>query len=237
MLRTTARAVAALATCAATRITLLRPMATETAPLTHCPTCGVKLHRTDLSLCAYCASPLRLGASAQVTDDETARLLAKLTQHANYEGALRWTPIESATEVRIARWRGFGALAIVLALLAIVISALRADASFWRRTPTLIAAVLAVLGVLLLAAGALTHRAALAKPMLRRAARVLDRRSRTELVDRVGSTNYYFQLRFADGSEGEFHFVGRGTMYEPPTVGATGVAYTRGAEMIEFRRL
>ena len=36
-------------------------MTTGTAQLTHCPTCGVKLHRTDLSLCAYCASPLKLG--------------------------------------------------------------------------------------------------------------------------------------------------------------------------------
>lgn len=212
-------------------------MATETAPLTHCPTCGVKLHRTDLSLCAYCASPLRIGASVAVTDDETARLLAKLTQHANYAGALRWTPIESATEARIGRWKGLGALAIVLALLALVVSALRAGAAFWTRAPTLVAAGLAVVGVLLLVAAALTHKNALAKPMLRRAARVLDRRSRTELAERVGGTHYYFQLRFPDGSEGEFHFVGRGTMYEPPTVGATGVAYTRGAEMIEFRRL
>lgn len=212
-------------------------MTTETAPLTHCPTCGVKLHRTDLSLCAYCASPLRMGVTSQPPDDETAKLLAKLEQHPNYAVALRWTPIESSTEARIARWKGFGALAIVLALLTVVVSALRAQGSFWRRAPTLVAVALAVLGVLMLIAGSLTHRSALAKPLLRRAARVLDRRSRTELTDHVGATTYFFQLRFADGSEGEFRFAGRGTLYEPPTVGATGIVYTRGPEMIEFRRL
>jgi hypothetical protein len=72
--------------------------------------------------------------------------------------------------------------------------------------------------------------------MLKRPARVLDRRSRTELSDRVGATLYFFDLRFADGSRGEFHMQGRGTMYEPPTVGASGIAYTRGDSLIEFRR-
>jgi hypothetical protein len=101
----------------------------------------------------------------------------------------------------------------------------------------LIAAGLAVLGVLLLLAASLTHKHALTRPMLRRPARVLDRTSCTELTDQIGATTYTFKLRFADGGEGEFRFVGRGVMYEPPTVGATGIAYTRGQEMIEFRRL
>jgi hypothetical protein len=212
-------------------------MASETATLTHCPTCGVKLQRTDLSLCAYCASPLRMGAAAAPPDDETARLLAKLQQHPGFPAAMRWTPLEPAVDARIARWKGFGALAIVLALLAIVWSALRSDATLWTRTPTYVAAGFAGLGIALLLSASFVHRRALARPMLRRAARVLDRKSRTELAERVGATTYFFQLRFADGSEGEFHFIGRGTMYEPPTVGATGVAYTRGPEMIEFRRL
>jgi hypothetical protein len=211
-------------------------MAAEAATLTHCPTCGVKLHRTDLSLCAYCASPLRLGASAPPADDETARLLAKITQHPGYEAALRWTPIEPRVEARAARWRGAGSLAMLLAGASALLSSLRADGPFVSRPLTLAAAGWLAVAAIALAAAATIRRRALALALLRRPARVLDRRSETAPKANVGATTYYFQLRFGDGSEGDFRFPGRGTMYEPPTVGATGLAYTRGTELIEFKR-
>jgi len=211
-------------------------MAAETATLTHCPTCGVKLHRTDLSLCAYCASPLRLGSGAPPPDDETARLLAKITQHPGYEAALRWTPIEPRVDARAARLRSLGSLALLFAGVSALLSFLRADGPFLTRPATIVALALLALGALAIAAGVSIRNRARSLALLRRPARVLDRRSETAPHGNVGGTTYYFQLRFGDGSEGDFRFPGRGTLYEPPTVGATGLAFTRGAELIEFKR-
>jgi hypothetical protein len=53
-------------------------MATETAPLTNCPNCGAKLARPDLSLCAYCATPLQLGGKLEDKGDETTQRLKRL---------------------------------------------------------------------------------------------------------------------------------------------------------------
>jgi hypothetical protein len=211
-------------------------MAAEIATLTHCPTCGVKLHRTDLSLCAYCASPLRMGASAAPADDETARLLVKITQHPGYEAALRWTPMEPRVEARAARFRSWGSAALLLGGVSVLLSVLRAGGSLITRPLTIVGFALLLCGASLLSVGASIRRRALALVLLRRPARVLDRRSETAPQGNVGGTTYFFQLRFGDGSEGVFRFPGRGTMYEPPTIGATGLAYTRGEELIEFKR-
>jgi hypothetical protein len=212
-------------------------MATATQPLTHCPTCGVKLHRTDLSLCAYCAAPLRMGASAAPPDDETAKLLKKIEAHPLYAAALTWSPIDPLVEKRALKLHSLGMLTLVVLGLSLAVAALFFDGPFLGRPPVLGSVVLAAIAIFLFA-GAVTLRGnSKHQPMLRRSARVLDRKSRTEVSDKVGATTYLFQLRFADGSEGEFKLTGRGVMYEPPTVGASGVAYTRGDTLLEFKRL
>jgi hypothetical protein len=74
-------------------------------------------------------------------------------------------------------------------------------------------------------------------PLLKRASIVLDRRSETELDGDIGHTNYYFTLEFADGASGEFRFPGRGAAYDLMVNGATGVAYTRGADLLAFKKI
>lgn len=212
-------------------------MAIETARLTHCPTCGAKLHRTDLSLCAYCATPLRLGASAAPPDDETQRLFAKMQAHPAYADALRWTPMDPRIEARARKLHAWGLVLVALTVVELAV--------WWAgvvpamedvQWPGVIAGTLVTLALFALGSAITLRGNALNEPMLRRPARVLDRTSRTESTDKVGATRYTFQLRFADGSEGLFTMPGRGTMYEPPTVGATGLAYSRGADLIEFKR-
>jgi hypothetical protein len=73
--------------------------------------------------------------------------------------------------------------------------------------------------------------------MLKRASIVLDRRSETEIDGDMGHTNYYFTLEFADGASGEFRFPGRGAAYDLMVNGATGVAYTRGADLLAFKKI
>jgi len=211
-------------------------MAVESTPLTRCPTCGVKLHRTDLSLCAYCASPLRSGADSAPPDDETQRLFAKIEAHPSYAAAMSWTPIEAEVEARARRLALLGWLTVAIALALCIGAAFMDRGGYIGRWPVLAAVVVIAISIFLLA-GAVTVRGnARLQPILRRPARVLDRHSRTELSGRTGATVYTFRMRFADGSEGEFRFRGRGTLYEPPTVGATGLAYTRGETLVEFKR-
>ncbi|MCC7011772.1 MAG: hypothetical protein IT454_04340 [Planctomycetes bacterium] len=211
-------------------------MATTSAPLTNCPTCGVKLHRTDLSLCAYCAAPLRMGASTAAPDDETQRLFAKIQNHPSFAAAMTWTPLEPEVDAKATRLAAWGWMFVALAVAFCVGAAFMDKGGYIGRWPVLVAVLWIAISIFLLA-GAVTVRGnAKHATILRRPARVLDRRSRTELSEKLGATTYYFQLRCSDGSEGEFRFTGRGTLYEPPTVGASGIAYTRGDTLIEFKR-
>ena len=206
-------------------------MATHTAPQTQCPTCGVKLERPELSLCAYCASPLRVGP-VEVPNDETQKRLAKVVAHADFAAAQRWLPIDPVFESKAARLGGAGWILVAFAAVAALI------ATSWLGPATFVSAgVMFVIGIGLLAQAAGTRRTHRGTPMLKRAAYVLDRRSQTNEKGGVGSTTYIFKIRFEDGSEGEFAHLGRGSMYEPPANGAAGVAYTRGPRMIEFRRI
>jgi hypothetical protein len=205
-------------------------MAADTAALTHCPTCGAVLHRTDLSLCAYCASPLQTGASVKPPSEEVLRKLAKVKSHADYEAALQWTPVEPEVERRALRLRSIGGALLFAAGLGAILGTRRIGFGVGG-------AALFIVGLALFVSGKRIRRRAKEEPMLRRAALVTDRRSKTEPNARVGATTYFFSLAFEDGGEGVFSFRGRGVMYEPPTVGATGVAYTRGATLIEFKRI
>ncbi len=210
-------------------------MANQTATLTHCPTCGVKLERPELSLCAYCASPLRVGP-IEVPNDETQKRLAKVKAHADFTAAQSWLPIDPVLEnkaQRLSTW-GWTLLAISLAVLAIDVLAFQRENLLIVMRAT---GVSGPCGLILLGLAAGTRREHRRTPMLKRAAYVLDRSSKTDEKGGIGATLYLFKIRFEDGSEGEFSHVGRGTMYDPPANGAAGVAYTRGARMLEFRRI
>jgi len=81
------------------------------------------------------------------------------------------------------------------------------------------------------------RRKAESLPLLRRPALVVSRRSSTSEHRGRAATTYFFTLHFDDASEGEFRWPGQGTMYEPMPNGTTGLAYTRGERLVEFRKL
>jgi hypothetical protein len=209
-------------------------MTTTTAPKTHCPNCGAKLHRPDLSLCAYCAMPLDIAAGTPKVDDETIQRLKRMREHKNFAHAMTFTPRDPRVERKASKLLALGSLALVLgALFAIwwLVAVLRDGATV---VPAVIAGALLATSAVLLILPAWMRRASDALPLLRRPAIVVVRRS--EMSD-DGDTSYWFTLRFDDGSEGEFRRPGLGTMYEPMANGYTGVAYTRGAELVDYRRL
>jgi hypothetical protein len=208
-------------------------MATEAPVLTHCPNCGAKLHRTDLSLCAYCATPLNIGGGS-VVDDETLQRLKRMREHASFPAAMAFVPHSPAVEAKAARFFTFGTLACVGALIAAGCAVWRGESHGALNTYTYVAVALAVLALVLLCLPRIVRNRHRAAPMLKRPAMVVVRRS---VMQEKGGVLYYFTLRFDDGSEGEFQRLGQGMMYEPLSNGYSGIAYTRGDELIDFRRL
>ncbi|MDZ4772485.1 MAG: hypothetical protein SGI72_05060 [Planctomycetota bacterium] len=200
---------------------------------THCPNCGAKLHRPDLSLCAYCAMPLDIGATTKV-DDETIQRLKRMREHANFAAAMSFTPRDPRVERKAARLLTYGSFAMALAILSIIVSLI----VWWRGSNPMILAIVGITASFAAAAFFVTaptlRRSSDARSLMKRPALVVLRRSE---IAEDGITHYYFTLRFDDGSEGEFSRPGLGTMYEPMANGYSGIAYTRGAELVDFRRL
>ncbi|MFT7486321.1 MAG: hypothetical protein ACI9F9_002176, partial [Candidatus Paceibacteria bacterium] len=70
--------------------------------------------------------------------------------------------------------------------------------------------------------------------VLKRSAHIVLRRSETDLKAGVV---YFFLLQFGDGSEGEFAYEGRGVTNDVYSNGMTGVAFTRGQELLFIERV
>lgn len=210
---------------------------TEAPAKPKCPNCGAVLHRPDLSLCAYCAMPLALGAKATI-DDETIQRLKRMREHANFAAAMAFTPRDPRVEKRAARLLTLGSTALVLGVLAGIAWGigrwLDPHVTTFGIVSGAVAGFAIVLSFVLLVVPGVLRRSSDARPLMKRPALVVLRRSEIG-VD--GTTNYFFTLRFDDGSEGEFHRPGLGTMYEPMANGYSGIAYTRGADLVDFRRL
>jgi hypothetical protein len=209
-------------------------MTTTTAPKTHCPNCGAKLHRPDLSLCAYCAMPLDIASGKPVVDDETIQRLKRMREHQYFGLAMAFTPRDPRVEKKAARLLVWGSVALVVGVLAGLVALAMRVSEVSVVVPGSIAAVLLVTSVVLLVLPGWMRRRSDALPLLRRPAIVVVRRSE---MSGDGATSYWFTLRFDDGSEGEFRRPGLGTMYEPMANGYAGIAYTRGAELIDYRKL
>ncbi|MBK7875081.1 MAG: hypothetical protein IPJ77_04905 [Planctomycetes bacterium] len=209
---------------------------TDSALRTHCPNCGAKLKRPDLSLCAYCATPLQLGGKDVSGRDETVLRLRRLREKPEFALLALWTPSDQQT---LATYRKLRTLAGVFFAIGLVTGLV----GWARHGDTGELAWNVGTGVWIFAAIALLARASAvkkvsdARSMLRRPAIVVERRSETAVKGKGSTTVYFFTLRFDDGSEGEFVWPGQGTMYEPLTNGMTGLAYTRGDKLIEFKRL
>lgn len=191
-----------------------------------------------MSLCAYCGSPLETSAARESTavDPNLARL-ARMSEHPSFQAAMAWKPEECEAVIRAERGQALAPWAIAAAALGLIAIAFGAVGSWsaWALGAACLA--LAALAIRTHIAGARVKRKHLALSLMKRPAIVRDRRSETALELSSGKTVYFFHLAFSDGSEGEFRFPGRGVSYEPMAVGATGLAYTRGTDLLAFKVL
>jgi hypothetical protein len=206
---------------------------TASATTKTCPTCGAPITRDDLSLCSYCGSPVQLGGVKRAAEGEESphkARLERMQEKDDWASAIAWEPSPAS--------RYPGARVIAVPLLAGSLTALFLTLIFSSYVVGLVVGsiILIALFGLNLKQDPRAPRNPDA-PLLKRASIVLDRRSETELDGDMGHTNYYFTLEFADGASGEFRFPGRGAAYDLMVNGATGVAYTRGADLLAFKKI
>ena len=209
--------------------------ATKPTQRTHCSVCGQKVVRQDMPYCIYCGNNFEMMESGAPGRKSTKNMLRleKMPEHPDYETAMAAAPPEDPETHgwRMSRTRGAAtaALGLVLGALGLALG--------WGALVVALGGVLAVGGIWV----AVTHGAKLAKrvglPIMKRAAVVTDRRSETELRFNTGITTYFFMLEFDDGAEAEFRYPGRGAHTEPLSKGVTGIAYTRGENLISFKQI
>lgn len=209
------------------------PTQTTTETRTHCPTCGAAIARQDMSSCLYCGTPIELAGGGEAAARETTATmarLAKMAEHKDYAAAMAAAPREAdefyAARRTLRRCFAAGAVAVVAA-----VAAASSDVALAAVAPVAVVAVCAVLA----ARAALRMREQRSLPVMKRPALVTDRRSETAIVSGRGRTVYYFDLEFEDGRRGEFRYPGRGVDNPPLVKGNTGIAYSRGERLLDFR--
>jgi len=220
-------------------------MTTTQAKRTHCQNCGMKLPEQPLSLCAYCAMPLDLGAAAPSEGDDgssvspNAGRIGRILEHEKYAATMALEPSEGPeywTGQRVA-WRGRFLSASGVSILVLVGLFGRGEQSFFTHPGTLIGLGLLAAGVFFVVKGRQLSQAALAAPLLKRAGLITDRRSETDVRGYSGATKYFFTVEFADGVVGEFTYPGRGANEDPYSTNLPGVAFTRGPMLISFKHI
>lgn len=212
-----------------------------------CPQCGSKLPDIPVSLCPYCASPLETAADKRRLESVNASRIGRVLEHATYDAAIEWNPPESSDwydGARLVWWGGPSAAGGLASLVGALLAGSGDDgglaAGLMEPGPILL--ILMGVGLLGLALwlrskGKARQEAAVARPLLKRAALIVDRRSETEISGWTGRTTYYFTVEFEDGGVGEFRFPGLGAQEDPYATNLPGVAYTRGADLLLFRHI
>ena len=215
--------------------------------LLKCPHCGSKLPDIPVSLCPYCASPLETAADKRRLESVNASRIGRVLEHATYEDAIAWDPPESGDWYDGARLVWWSRPTAVLGLGSVVGAALLASGAekglasgLGSGGPVLL--ILIGVGLLglsfwLRSQGKAQQKAAVARPLLKRAALIVDRRSETQISGWSGRTTYYFTVEFEDGGVGEFRFPGLGAQEDPYATNLPGVAYTRGTDLLLFRHI
>jgi hypothetical protein len=213
-------------------------MATQTPTPTEtrtCPTCGARIARPDLSLCSYCATPLGLGKKSAEEIEEgrkiTMERLSKMEAHDAYAQALAWTPPESIVVREAHGRRRWG---MTTAAVGVLLFAVYPGMGWFVGT---LAVALIALGMWRVVAASRLITAGTKFPLQRRPVLVADRRSETVQHGMRGLTVYFYTFEFQDGNIGEFRSPGTGAAQDPLAIKTTGLAYTRGAELLAFRAI
>ncbi len=199
-----------------------------------CPNCGAAAARVDARYCEYCGralpAPAAPPAPASPFGDVAARFRA-LDAHPDLPRLLAENP--SAPELASER------LMTIVSLLVFGAVGLFVSIGFFAVCPPLglLPVAMIVIGAYALLRHVAKTSAASRAPLERRAALVVDERTKITGGGEHTSarTHYFATLQFTDGSRREFDvFDGLAGRITP---GDVGVAYSKGEYLIEFGRV
>ncbi|HIF41136.1 MAG TPA: hypothetical protein EYQ74_08560 [Planctomycetes bacterium] len=207
--------------------------ATSTAPR-RCSNCQAQLPDTPVSICPYCVMPVGDGTEGEQKESKNTPRLAKVRESDAFAEATGIAPPESPAFQQGARLTG---LAWTLA----------AYGTAWLATDWLLKSVdlwsipaggfVVLLGIIQYVRGMRLRKQATSQELLCRPAVILSRRSEVELSGFSGSTTYFFELELKDGVIAEFSYAGRGPNADVYTNNLSGIAYTRGSTLLDFKQV
>lgn len=204
--------------------------------VTVCPECGAKIPKAGMSLCPYCASPLQKTAGKDQDRSPIVKRLLKMEEKPEFAEAMQETPPWTPEYAQARNRQSQGKVFLVLGLVMIGLKFVFVAGGWGLMLLTLGGVAAAVYGLVLTVMGTGVCSKLDKLKTMKRSAYLLQRRSETAL-DLKAKVTYYYTIQFGDGSEGEFSYAGRGVSEELYTNGMTGVAFTRGQELLHMARV
>jgi hypothetical protein len=206
----------------------------QTAVITECPECGAKIPKAGMSICPYCVAPLKASPGKNIDRGPIIARLETMQEKDDYAEAASKLPPWSPEYQRGKNRQMQGSLMLIVGVVLV------AAQSLLMASPL---GALSYAGAALLLFGlwmALRGRLACGKldklEVVTHPAYVIERSSITDF-DGKGTVRYFFDLQFADGSDGIYFYTGRGVSEELYANSMTGVAFTRGRELLGINRV
>ena len=206
----------------------------QSAVITECPECGAKIPKAGMSICPYCVAPLKASPGKDIDREPLIARLSTMHEKDDYPAALAEQPPWSPEYQRARNRRMQGTLLVLIGLaLAGLQAALMASSV---GALTYVGGVLLILGLRMALRGQFEASKLDKLEVQKRPAYVIERSSVTD-YDGKGTVRYFFDLQFPDGSDGIYFYTGRGVSEELYANGMTGLAWTRGRELLGINRV
>ncbi|MBJ75712.1 MAG: hypothetical protein CMJ98_01715 [Planctomycetes bacterium] len=207
--------------------------ATSSAPK-RCSNCQAQLPDTPVSICPYCVMPVGDGSETEGRESKNTPRLAKVRESEAFAKAPGVAPPESPAFQRGARLTGLAWTLMAWGTAWLSLDWLMKSMDLWS-TP--LGGFMVLLGIIQYVRGVRLQKQATSQELLCRPAVILSRRSEVELSGFSGSTTYFFELELEDGVIAEFSYAGRGPNADVYTNNLSGIAYTRGSTLLEFKQV
>lgn len=206
---------------------------TSAAPR-RCSNCQAQLPDTPVSICPYCVMPVGDGTEAEQKESKNTPRLVKVRESDAFAEAPAIAPPESPTFQRGALLTSWAWTLVTYGTAWLTTDWLLKSVDLWSIP---LGGFVVLLGVIHYVRGMRFRRQATRQELLCRPAVILSRRSEVELRGFSGSTTYFFELELEDGVIAEFSYAGRGPNADVYTNNLSGIAYTRGSTLLDFKQV
>ena len=206
---------------------------TSSAPR-RCSNCKAKLPDTPVSICPYCVMPVGDGSEAEGKESKNTPRLAKVRESEAFAEAEGIAPPESPAFQNGARLIGLAWTLAAYGTAWLALDWLMKSRDLWSIP---MGGFVVLLGIIHYVRGMRLRKQATSQTLLWRPAVILSRRSEVELKGFSGSTTYFFELELEEGVIAEFSYPGRGPNSEVYTNNLSGIAFTRGSTLLEFKQV